>query len=226
MPLAGARGGGKSWAVRVKAALLCLRYPGIKTLIVRRTYKELQNNHIEQLRGMLHGSRAITSRTSYSPSATAAPSPLATARVTATWTNTRARSMTWFPGRGDAAGREWTRKITACVRGVNDFPKRVYYTCNPGGGGTGIFKRLFIDRQFEPTRHGGIPLHSGAGDGQQGADGTAAGLYQAAAGAAAEAAPGLALWVRGISSRGNSSKNSAGGQAGRTSRPAGAARSS
>ena len=37
------------------AALLCLRYPGIKTLIVRKTYKELQNNHIEQLRGMLHG---------------------------------------------------------------------------------------------------------------------------------------------------------------------------
>ena len=25
----GARGGGKSWAVRIKAVLLCLRYPGI-----------------------------------------------------------------------------------------------------------------------------------------------------------------------------------------------------
>ena len=38
----GARGGGKSWAVRVKAALLCLRYPGISCLIVRRTYPELR----------------------------------------------------------------------------------------------------------------------------------------------------------------------------------------
>ena len=45
----GARGGGKSWAVRTKAKLLCLRYPGIKVLIVRQTYKELQNNHIDPL---------------------------------------------------------------------------------------------------------------------------------------------------------------------------------
>ena len=42
----GARGGGKSWAVRVKAVLLCLRFPGIKTMIVRKTYPELQENPI------------------------------------------------------------------------------------------------------------------------------------------------------------------------------------
>lgn len=30
----GARGGGKSWAVRVKAVLLCLRYAGIKVMII------------------------------------------------------------------------------------------------------------------------------------------------------------------------------------------------
>jgi len=45
----GARGGGKSWAVRVKAVLLCLRYPGIKVMIVRKTYPELQENHIVPL---------------------------------------------------------------------------------------------------------------------------------------------------------------------------------
>ena len=32
----GARGGGKTWAVRVKAALLALRYAGIQILIIRR----------------------------------------------------------------------------------------------------------------------------------------------------------------------------------------------
>ena len=32
----GARGGGKSWAVRTKAVLLALRYPGIRLLLVRR----------------------------------------------------------------------------------------------------------------------------------------------------------------------------------------------
>ena len=43
----------------------------------------------------------------------------------------------------------WIKKITACVRGVNDFPKRIYYTCNPGGASHGYFKRLFIDKQYE-----------------------------------------------------------------------------
>ena len=51
----GARGGGKSWFVRWKAVLLCLRYPGIKVLITRRTYKELFNNHIAPLMQLLAG---------------------------------------------------------------------------------------------------------------------------------------------------------------------------
>ena len=49
----GARGGGKSHAVRTKAVLMALNYPGIKQLIVRRTYPELVNNHINQLRVLL-----------------------------------------------------------------------------------------------------------------------------------------------------------------------------
>ena len=51
----GARGGGKSWAVRAKAKLLAIEYPGIKILIMRRTYKELQNNHIDAMRLDLNG---------------------------------------------------------------------------------------------------------------------------------------------------------------------------
>ena len=42
----GARGGGKSWAVRVKAAAGALRWPGIRILILRRTYPELENTLI------------------------------------------------------------------------------------------------------------------------------------------------------------------------------------
>ena len=34
----GARGGGKSWAVRWKAVLMCCKYPGIRVLIMRRSY--------------------------------------------------------------------------------------------------------------------------------------------------------------------------------------------
>ena len=50
----GARGGGKSWAVRIKAILLALNYAGIRLLIVRRTCQELENNHIRQLRVIGH----------------------------------------------------------------------------------------------------------------------------------------------------------------------------
>ena len=46
----GARGGGKSWVVRTKCKCACLFFPGIKTLIVRRTYPELYRNHIRILR--------------------------------------------------------------------------------------------------------------------------------------------------------------------------------
>ena len=49
----GARGGGKSWAVRVKAVLLALRYDGCRVLIIRRTYPELRANHIEPMRQWL-----------------------------------------------------------------------------------------------------------------------------------------------------------------------------
>lgn len=44
---------------------------------------------------------------------------------------------------------EWIKKIGACVRGVNDFPKRTYYTMNPGGVSHGFFKRLFIDKVYD-----------------------------------------------------------------------------
>ena len=51
----GARGGGKSWAVRTKAKLLALNYDGIKILIIRKSYPELLNNHINFLIGELNG---------------------------------------------------------------------------------------------------------------------------------------------------------------------------
>ena len=53
----------------------------------------------------------------------------------------------------DEAGqlqKAWIDAINACVRGTNGFPKRTYYTLNPGGPSHGYFKRLFIDRRFEP----------------------------------------------------------------------------
>ena len=56
----------------------------------------------------------------------------------------------------DEAGQfpeHWLTTIDACVRGANSFPKRTYFTLNPGGPSHGYFKRLFIDRRFAPEEH-------------------------------------------------------------------------
>ena len=147
----GARGGGKSWAVRTKSKLLAFRYPGIKILIVRKTYKELQNNHIEQMTAELAGFAK------YNRSDKMFRFP-----------NGSTISFGYCANEGDLgqyqgaeydvvfideAGQlqeSWIRKINLCVRGTNGFPKRTYYTLNPGGPGHAYFKRVFVDRNFNP----------------------------------------------------------------------------
>ena len=44
---------------------------------------------------------------------------------------------------------EIIKKFMACVRGVNNFPKRIYLTCNPGHKGHGYIKRIAIDKIYE-----------------------------------------------------------------------------
>lgn len=51
----GARGGGKSFVVRQKAIQLAYKYPGIQILIMRRTFKELETNHVLPFRSLLNG---------------------------------------------------------------------------------------------------------------------------------------------------------------------------
>lgn len=147
----GARGGGKSWFVRAKAKILCLYYPGIRVLIVRRTYRELKDNHIDTLKAEL-----VPKFAKY---------------------NNADKEFTWINGsklkfmycRHDAdlqllQGNEYDvifvdeatqmseyqlKTIDASCRGSNSFPKRTYYTCNPGGIGHGYIKRIFISRDYE-----------------------------------------------------------------------------
>lgn len=148
----GARGGGKSWAVRTKAMLLALNYPGIKILIVRRSYKELVNNHIEFLRAELHGIAKYnkTDKVFTFPNGST---------IWFGYCNCES-DLGQYQGAEydicflDEAGQlleDWIKKINTCVRGANNFPKRTYYTLNPGGPSHGFFKRLFVDRRFEGT---------------------------------------------------------------------------
>ena len=151
----GARGGGKSWAVRQKAKLLALAHPGIRLLIVRRSYRELLNNHVVYLRPELAGVATYNS-----------------SDKEFRFTNGSVLSLGYCDGDGDLdqyqgaeydvlfideAGQlqsRWIEQINACVRGVNGFPKRTYYTLNPGGPAHAYFKRLFIDRDFRPEENG------------------------------------------------------------------------
>ena len=150
----GARGGGKSWSVRTKAKLLALNYDGIKILIVRRTFPELVNNHINFLRTELYGIA------SYNKTEKVFTFPNGSTIKFGYCNNDKdldqyqgAEYDVIFLDEATQLQEMWIKKITACVRGVNSFPKRVYYTCNPGGASHGYFKRLFIDKQYEAGEH-------------------------------------------------------------------------
>lgn len=146
----GARGGGKSWAVRTKAKLLALRYAGIKLLIVRRTLRELQNNHIDPLRQDLAGIakyKASDKRFEFPNGSTITFGYCACNGDMGQYQG--AEYDVAFLDEAGQLQKAWIDAINACVRGTNGLPKRTYYTLNPGGPGHGYFKRLFIDRRFE-----------------------------------------------------------------------------
>ena len=150
----GARGGGKSWAVRTKARILALKYGGIRILIVRRSYPELEKNHINQLKAECIGVAKYNK----------------TDKKLA-FINGSVIDFQYCAKDGDLErlqGAEYDviffdeatqlseyqlKAIATCLRGVNQFPKRAYYTMNPGGQGHGYIKRIFIDRNFAEDEH-------------------------------------------------------------------------
>lgn len=146
----GARGGGKSWAVRTKAKLLALHYPGIRILIVRRTYPELINNHINILRTELLGIAKYNDKDKvlkFMNGSTINFQYCANDKDLDRLQGTEYDVI--FLDEATQLSEYQMKTITACLRGVNDFPKRVYYTCNPGGQGHQYIKRIFIDRRYE-----------------------------------------------------------------------------
>lgn len=146
----GARGGGKSWSVRTKAKILAATYKGIKILIVRRTFPELVNNHINQLREELFGIAKYnkTEKVFTFPNGSTIKFGYCNADKDLDQYQ-GAEYDVIFLDEATQLQEMWIKEITACLRGVNDFPKRIYYTCNPGGATHGYFKRLFIDRRYE-----------------------------------------------------------------------------
>ena len=146
----GARGGGKSWSVRTKAKLLAVRWPGIKVLIVRRTYKELMNNHIEPLRAELQGLARYNKTDKVFQFVNGSTIWFGyCANDSDLGQYQGAEYDVIFLDEATQLKEEWVEKINLAVRGTNQFPKRTYFTMNPGGVSHAYFKRLFIDRRFE-----------------------------------------------------------------------------
>ncbi len=147
----GARGGGKSWAMRRKLVLLALHQQELNILLLRRTLPELRENHLVPLLKELKGVADYNGGE----------------RVFRFPTKSRLR-LGYCDGENDVyqyQGQEYDvigleeathfteeqmRFLTTCNRTAKmGVRPRMYYTCNPGGPGHGWVKRLFIDKRYE-----------------------------------------------------------------------------
>ncbi|MBQ8404990.1 MAG: phage terminase large subunit [Clostridia bacterium] len=147
----GARGGGKSWALRYKLLLLCLRYAGIRTVIIRRTFPELRENHARALYELAVKTGLATYSETHKVFEFINGSVIKLGYLDSESDLLQYQGQEFDIIALDEATQLHERAfavLAACLRGANDFPKRMYLTCNPGGVGHGWVKRLFIDRNF------------------------------------------------------------------------------
>ena len=145
----GARGGGKSWALRRKLIGLCLRYPGIRCLLIRRSYAELKSNHVRPL--LSEYGELLSYRESEKCLFLPNGSTIALGYCGSVRDCLRYQGQEYDIIAIDEATQLSEHQFSifkACLRGVSNVPRRMYLTCNPGGVGHAWVKRLFIDRDF------------------------------------------------------------------------------
>ncbi len=146
----GARGGGKSWAMRRKFVLLAFRYANLRLLLLRRTLPELQENHVRPLLSELSPLVRFnqTQRVFQFPNGSI---------IKLGYCDKETDIYQYQGQEYDVIGLEEATHfteaqmqfLTTCNRSTRlDFTPRMYYTCNPGGVGHAWVKRLFIDRDY------------------------------------------------------------------------------
>lgn len=146
----GARGGGKSWSMRIKFILLAIQYSNLKLLLLRRTLPELRENHVLPLQSILY------KYASYKDNEKAFVFPNGS-RIKLGYCDNESDVLQYQGQEYDVIGLEEATHFTdsmrvfftTCNRSTRtDFSPRMYYTSNPGGVGHSWFKRLFIDREY------------------------------------------------------------------------------
>lgn len=149
----GARGGGKSWALRRKCILLALHYEGLRILLLRKTLGDLKENHILPLLKEI-GSIAV-----YRSEEKAVQFPNGS-RIKLGYCDDDTDLNRYQGQEYDVIcideATQFTefqfRCLCACLRGGKPgYPKRFYLTCNPGGVGHAWVKRLFIDKKYNKS---------------------------------------------------------------------------
>ena len=133
---------------------MALNNPGIKIMIIRRTYPELEQNHIRPLKKLLHvGTPGCPIRYNEAKKTMTFPNESTilfgyckTDADTDRYQGTEVDVL--FLDEATQLTEQQIKDLNSCVRGPNDFPKRTYYTCNPGGRGHGYIKRLFVTREY------------------------------------------------------------------------------
>lgn len=157
----GARGGGKSWSARVKVVLLALNYPGIQILLLRRTLKDLRDNHVIPLQKLLK-TESKDKIAVYKSQEKEFIFPNGSRVVLGYCANEGdvlqyqgqaydvifMEEATQFTEFQYQALTESNRSSGLCKA---KFTPRMYFTCNPGGVGHMWFKRLFIDKDYRQS---------------------------------------------------------------------------
>ena len=154
----GARGGGKSHVSRIKMCLLALNYNGIQILLLRRTLKELRENHVLQLQKLLKDV-AI-----YRESTKEFLFPNGSRIVLGYCDNEK--DVLQYQGQAyevivleeathftEFQFQTLTESNRMSGNMKEEFVPRMYFTCNPGGVGHSWVKRIFIDRDYKETEN-------------------------------------------------------------------------
>ncbi len=146
----GARGGGKSHAIRMEAVRQMLTLRGLNGLILRRTYAELEASIIQPL-------LRILPRGSYTYSAARHTLTLGGGVLTFGYCQTAADVVRYQGAEYDFIGfdelthfrEEWYDTILASLRTTRPWTPNVFASANPGGIGHSWVKRRWIERQFK-----------------------------------------------------------------------------
>ena len=154
----GARGGGKSHVSRIKMCLLALNYNGIQILLLRRTLKELRENHVLQLQKLLKDIAV------YKESTKEFLFPNGSRIVLGYCDNEK--DVLQYQGQAyevivleeathftEFQFQTLTESNRMSGNMKEPFNPRMYFTCNPGGVGHLWVKRLFIDKDYTPTEN-------------------------------------------------------------------------